>query len=95
VKSLIVRVKEIRGKCENHVVGDSFRVDGGKLSFPGKNKHVCIYALATLLPLIPAKQRNIVEESDWLPRTKLVQCPDPNGAVIWEIIEVDEKSNTK
>jgi len=90
VKSLLVRVREIRGMCDNHVVGDCFRVDGGRLSFPGRNKHVCLYALASILPLLPAKQRNIVEENDWLPRTKLVQCPDPNGVVIWEIEEVEE-----
>jgi len=62
MKPLLIKVKEIRGRCENHIVGDCFRVDGGKLSFPGRNKHVCIYALASILPLIPAKQRNLVEE---------------------------------
>jgi|AAFY01.1.fsa_nt_gi uncharacterized repeat protein (TIGR04076 family) len=90
VKSLLVRVREIRGRCDNHVVGDCFRVDGGRLSFPGSNKHVCLYALASILPLIPAKQRNIIEKNDWLPRTRLVQCPDPNGVVIWEIEELEE-----
>ncbi|MEM1679569.1 MAG: TIGR04076 family protein [Ignisphaera sp.] len=92
MKSLLIRVKEIRGVCTNHVVGDCFRVDGGRLSLPGRNKHVCIYALSSILPLIPAKQRIIVEENDWLPRTKLVQCPDPNGIVIWEIVELEEST---
>lgn len=91
MKPLLVRVKEIKGVCTNHAVGDCFRVDNGKLSFPGRNKHVCIYALSSLLPLIPAKQRNIVEENDWLPRTRLVQCPDPNGIVVWEIVELEEQ----
>jgi uncharacterized repeat protein (TIGR04076 family) len=90
MKPLLIKVKEIRGRCENHIIGDYFRVDGGRLSFPGRNKHVCIYALASILPLIPAKQRNIVEERDWLPKTKTIQCPDPNGTVIWEIEELKE-----
>jgi uncharacterized repeat protein (TIGR04076 family) len=90
MKPLLIKVKEIRGKCENHIVGDCFRVDDGRLSFPGRNKHVCIYALASILPLIPAKQRNIVEERDWLPKTKTIQCPDPDGTVIWEIEELKE-----
>lgn len=88
MKSLLIRVKEIRGACTNHVVGDCFRIDGSKLSLPEGNKHVCIYALSSLLPLITAKQRNIVEENDWLPRKRLVQCP--GGTVIWEIIELEE-----
>ena len=85
MKKLIVRVKEIRGCCESHHVGDCFRLEGGKLSLPGNNKHICIYAFSSLLPLLPAKERNPNEPDDWLPRTWEVECPDPNGGVIWEI----------
>jgi len=85
MKTLIVKVKAIEGYCDTHEVGDSFRLEGGKLSLTGENKHMCIYALSSLLPLLPAKQREIVEPDDWLPETFEVECPDPKGRVIWEI----------
>jgi uncharacterized repeat protein (TIGR04076 family) len=85
MKILIVKVKAIEGVCDTHKVGDCFRLEGGKLSFPGKNKHVCIYALSSLLPLLPSKQRKIDEPNDWLPKIFEVECPDPKGRVIWEI----------
>jgi uncharacterized repeat protein (TIGR04076 family) len=85
MKTLIVRVKEIEGACDTHKVGDCFRLEGGRLSFPEGNKHVCIYSLSSLLPLLPAKQRRMIEPDDWLPKTFEVECPDPKGRVIWEI----------
>ena len=87
VKSLLIRIKEIRGKCEIHKVGDCFCVEDGTISFPEPNKHLCMYALASLLPLLPAKERKIDEPDDWLPEVREIQCPDPKGVVIWEIIE--------
>lgn len=85
MKTLIVKVKAIEGKCSTHKVGDCFRLEGGQLSFPKENKHICIYALSSLLPLLPAKQRKIDEPDDWLPNAFSVECPDPEGRVIWEI----------
>jgi uncharacterized repeat protein (TIGR04076 family) len=85
MKTLIVRVKAIGGSCDTHKVGDCFRLEGGKLSFPEENKHVCIYALSSVLPLLPAKQRKIDEPNDWLPKVFEVECPDPKGRVILEI----------
>jgi len=85
LKNLIVKVKTIEGTCNTHKIGDCFRLEGGKLSFPEKNRHICIYALSSLLPLLPAKERNIDETDDWLPKVSEVECPDPKGRVIWEI----------
>jgi len=85
MKILIVRVKAIGGRCDTHKVGDCFRLEGGKLSLPGENKHFCIYALSSLLPLLPAKQRKIDEPDDWLPKASEIECPDPEGRVILEI----------
>ncbi len=85
MKTLIVTVKAVDGLCGTHRVGDCFRLEEGRLSFPSENKHVCIYALSSLLPLLPAKQRKIDEPEDWLPRVFEVECPDPKGRVIWEI----------
>lgn len=89
MKKLIVRVKEVRGRCNIHVVGDYFEVIGSMLRLP-PGKHLCFYSLSSLIPLLPAKQRKINELDDWLPKVKEVECPDPEGRVIWEIIEVPE-----
>jgi uncharacterized repeat protein (TIGR04076 family) len=85
MKTLIVRVKAIGGCCDTHKIGDCFRLEGGKLSFPEGNKHFCVYALSSLLPLLPVKQRNIDEPNDWLSRVFEVECPDPKGRVVLEI----------
>jgi len=90
MKTLVVKVKAIEGCCNVHKIGDCFRLEGGKLSFPGENRHVCIYALSSLLPLLPAKQRNIDDPDDWLPTVFEVECPDPKGRVIWEITYEEE-----
>ena len=85
MKNLIIKIKAIGGTCDTHKVGDCFKLEGGRLSFPSENKHVCIYALSSLLPLLPAKERNVVEPEDWLAGVQLVECPDPKGRVIFEI----------
>jgi len=42
MKTLLIRVKEVKGHCDIHKVGDYFRLEGGKLSFPESNKYVYI-----------------------------------------------------
>jgi uncharacterized repeat protein (TIGR04076 family) len=46
--------------------------------------HFCVYALAAVLPLLPAKQRQL-PDSDWLERDSLVACPDPEERLIMRI----------
>lgn len=82
---LKVSVHTVKGKCDLPMSkGDYFLLKGGKVSIP-EGKCFCLYALQSVLPLLPAKQRNIVEEDDWLPDTKYVACPDPAGRVILKI----------
>ena len=65
-------------------VGDYFEVtESSKLRIPA-GKHFCIYALNAVLPLIPAKQRQL-DENDWLERDFLVACPDPEEGLIMRI----------
>jgi carbon-monoxide dehydrogenase iron sulfur subunit len=87
MQDLKVVVKEIRGVCDTMKVGDHFIVRGGRLSIP--EGHFCYWALQSILPLLPAKQRNIVEPGDWIPGTWEVECPDPNGQVILRMIPID------
>lgn len=87
---LRVVVDEIRGFCDLPMkVGDYFEVSGGRITIPD-GKFMCLWALQSILPMLPAKQRNIVEENDWLSVTVRVACPDPNGMVIFRIERVGE-----
>jgi uncharacterized repeat protein (TIGR04076 family) len=56
--------------------GDHFELHGEQLRFP-PGQSWSIYALAALLPLLPAKQR-LTHPNDWMSTDALVACPDPN-----------------
>ncbi|MEM9475839.1 MAG: TIGR04076 family protein [Pseudomonadota bacterium] len=59
-----------------HVEGERFRVEGETLVFePGAR--VSMYALAALLPLLPAKQRETAA-ADWMSTDAEIACPDPH-----------------
>lgn len=65
-------------------VGDHFDlVASNELRLPA-GKHFCIYALAAVLPLLPAKQRRL-PAGDWLERDAEVCCPDPDERLIMRI----------
>jgi len=59
-----------------HVEGESFRMQGETLVFE-EGTRVSAYALAALLPLLPAKQR-MTDPSDWMSTDAEVACPDPH-----------------
>ncbi len=64
--------------------GDSFCVtDSSRLSMPDGG-HFCLYALAAVLPLLPARQRAL-EPGDWMARDTEVACPDPDERLIMRI----------
>jgi uncharacterized repeat protein (TIGR04076 family) len=92
LQDLRIRVKEIKGFCDTLNVGDYCIVRGSHLSIP-ETAHFCIYALQSVLPLIPAKQRKIDEPEDWLPVTWEVECPDPKGQVILQIEPIKASSD--
>lgn len=60
----------------NHTVGDYFEVSGENLMLP-PDQPISIYALAALLPLLPAKQR-MSHENDWMTTDADIACPDPH-----------------
>lgn len=59
-----------------HTVGDYFELSGENLRFPG-GQPFSLYALAALLPLLPAKQR-MTHDNDWMTTDADIACPDPN-----------------
>jgi len=59
-----------------HIEGETFLVVGENLVFHEGQK-VSMYALAAVLPLLPAKQRETAQ-SDWMSTDAEVACPDPH-----------------
>lgn len=60
----------------SHRAGDWFAVEGENLCFAG-GQRFSLYALAALLPLLPAKQR-VTDANDWMTTDTDVACPDPH-----------------
>ncbi|KAI0390598.1 hypothetical protein F5Y17DRAFT_51421 [Xylariaceae sp. FL0594] len=57
--------------------GDYFTLEGEMLYLPEKGMGVSVYSLASVLPLLAAKQR-ATHPNDWMSTDALVACPDPN-----------------
>jgi len=89
VYELKVTVSKVMGTCTADPAmkpGDSFTVRDGNIRLP-EGGWICLYALQSLMPLLPAKEREILEDGDddWMWRVHHAQCPDPNGRVIFRI----------
>lgn len=90
---LRIVVEEVRGFCDMPMrPGDYCELRGSRLSIP---EGFCMWALQSVLPLLPAKQRRIAEENDWIPRTFRVACPDPDGMVILRIEQIDPRGESR
>ena len=84
LRNLRVMVEEVKGNCTSGMqAGDYLLLRSGRLYIPAE-RHFCLYALSAVLPLLPAKQRSLVE-GDWLKEANHVICPDPAGNVILRI----------
>jgi uncharacterized repeat protein (TIGR04076 family) len=60
-----------------HKVGDSFTItDEDLISFP-PGVRFPMYAMGALLPLLPAKQREL-DKNDWMYTDAIIACPDPH-----------------
>ncbi|MFQ6016439.1 MAG: TIGR04076 family protein [Anaerolineae bacterium] len=87
---LKVTVTKVLGQCSSDPPmkpGDYFTVRDGDIRIPEEGQHICLWALQSIIPLLPSKERHIVErrEEDWMWRVHHIQCPDPNGRVIFKI----------
>ncbi|WP_292289266.1 TIGR04076 family protein [Marivita sp.] len=75
-----------------HVEGERFRVEGELLVFDAQQK-VSMYALAALLPLLPAKQRP-THDNDWMSTDAEIACPDPNCGGRFRVTRTTKRSFT-
>ena len=89
---LRVTVERIEGRSVCGLeVGDYFELtESSRVRIP-PGKHFCVYALPSVLPLLPAKQRRLPDE-DWLEQDSLVCCPDPDERVVMRIERIGERT---
>jgi uncharacterized repeat protein (TIGR04076 family) len=89
---LRVTVESIEGRSVCGLrVGDFFEVtESNRLRIPA-GQHFCMYALQSVLPLLPAKQRRL-PEGDWLEQDSLVCCPDPEERLVMRIERIRERT---
>ncbi len=87
---LRVTVESIGGRAVCGLrVGDYFEVTtSSRVTIP---RHFCLYALAAVLPLLPAKQRDL-PAADWLARDSLVACPDPDERLVMRITQTGRRT---
>ena len=89
---LRVTVERIEGRSVCGLqVGDYFELtESSRLRIP-EGRHFCLYALQAVLPLLPAKQRQL-PEGDWLEQDSLVCCPDPEERLVMRIERIGRRS---
>jgi uncharacterized repeat protein (TIGR04076 family) len=73
-----------------HRAGDWFELRGEQLSLPA-GQPFSVYALAALLPLLPAKQRP-THANDWMTTDTDVACPDPNCGARFRITRIGTRT---
>ncbi|MBM3231598.1 TIGR04076 family protein [Candidatus Peregrinibacteria bacterium] len=83
--SIDPRSTNIIGK---HVVGDYFDVIGEDIFLP-EGQGFSLYALASILPLLPAKQRKN-HPNDFMETDDLIADPDVNSGAVYHIARTGE-----
>jgi carbon-monoxide dehydrogenase iron sulfur subunit len=88
---LKITAERIDGYCNQPIlVGDDFILDGGKIIVP-EGKHVCMWALQSMMPIFPLLQRVTPEKGDWTGKAgQVFVCPDPKGKVHYRIERITE-----
>ena len=88
---LRVTVERIEGRSVCGLeVGDFFEVtQSSRVRIPD-GKHFCLFAMQSVLALLPAKMRRLPDE-DWLEQDSLVACPDPDERLVMRIERIGER----
>lgn len=73
----------------SHSTGHAFDVQGENLVFA--QPAFSMYALAAILPLLPAKQRD-TSPNDWMTTDAEIACPDPHCGARFRITRIGRRS---
>jgi uncharacterized repeat protein (TIGR04076 family) len=73
-----------------HRAGDWLELRGEELSLPA-GQSFSLYALAALLPLLPAKQRP-THPHDWMTTDAEIACPDPHCGARFRITRIGSRT---
>ncbi len=90
-----VVVSKVLGKCTAHPPmkpGDYITVRDGDIRIP-EGGYICLWALQSMMPVLVLKERKSGEsqDEDWVWRVNHVQCPDPDGRVIYRMVRSDQE----
>ncbi|MGI8475710.1 MAG: TIGR04076 family protein [Thermomicrobiales bacterium] len=87
-----VTVEAIEGRAVcGLAVGDYFEVtESSRVRIP-EGRHFYLYAMAAVLPLLPAKMRAL-DPNDWMAHDSLVACPDPEERLIMRIERIGDRT---
>jgi uncharacterized repeat protein (TIGR04076 family) len=93
MKGLVITVKDIRGKCTVHKIGDRIMISGPEIDLVQSDR-ICIHALPSLLHYAVALREGVdpgklglASEGD----SAFISCPDPGepytdgGTVVFEV----------
>ena len=85
IYDLRVSVDRIEGRSVcGMAVGDHFDLtNSAHLTIP-EGKRFCVYALASVLPFLAAKQRDLAA-GDWLDQDSHFICPDPEERLVMKV----------
>ncbi len=88
---LAVVVEKIEGHCTCDMrEGDCFYLRSGKVALPDGHSF-CLYALNSVIPLLPAKQR-ANHPADWMETDARVVCPDPACKLVMRIERIARRT---
>jgi uncharacterized repeat protein (TIGR04076 family) len=73
-----------------HRAGDWLELRGENLTLP-PGQCFSIYALAALIPILPAKQRP-TDPNDWMTTDAEIACPDPNCGARFRISRIGTRT---
>jgi anaerobic carbon-monoxide dehydrogenase iron sulfur subunit len=89
-----VSVERVGGCCNlPMMVGDSFYLDGSKLSVP-EGKFVCMWALQSMMPVFPILGvQEQLPATHWVHSVRHFTCPDPKGQVLFRVERLADDSD--
>jgi uncharacterized repeat protein (TIGR04076 family) len=92
IYDLRITVESIGGRSVCGLeVGDYFEVRESSKLFLPQGQHFCIFALSAVIPLLPAKMRQM-DKNDWLEKDVYVSCPDPEEQLVMKIERIHQRT---